>query len=82
MNRFISFSFVSILYFVAVVQKVWKKPLPRPDNFNFILAIFREFSSEAILQALRDETITDPRDRIKIAQTHVFYKPSLLGHQR
>ncbi|XP_031741992.1 glycerol-3-phosphate dehydrogenase [NAD(+)] GPDHC1, cytosolic isoform X2 [Cucumis sativus] len=46
------------------------------------ILITREFSSEAILQALRDETITDPRDRIKIAQTHVFYKPSLLGQQR
>ncbi|CAK9311478.1 unnamed protein product [Citrullus colocynthis] len=51
-------------------------------NMLYNILITREFSSEAILQALRDETITDPRDRIKIAQTHVFYKPSLLGQQR
>ncbi|KAL5719801.1 glycerol-3-phosphate dehydrogenase (NAD(+)) [Ranunculus cassubicifolius] len=38
-----------------------------------------EFSSQAILQALRDETMHDPRDRIEMAQTHAFYKPSLLG---
>lgn len=41
--------------------------------------IVREVSSEAILQALRDETMNDPRDRIEIAQSHAFYKPSLLG---
>ncbi|KAK9283377.1 hypothetical protein L1049_011619 [Liquidambar formosana] len=45
------------------------------------ILITREFSSQAILQALRDETMNDPRDRIAIAQTHVFYRPSLLGHQ-
>lgn len=39
----------------------------------------REESSEAILQALRDETLNDPRERIEIAQTHSFYRPSLLG---
>ncbi|XP_009588780.1 putative glycerol-3-phosphate dehydrogenase [NAD(+)] 1, cytosolic [Nicotiana tabacum] len=43
------------------------------------ILIVREVSSEAILQALRDETMNDPRDRIEIAQTHAFYKPSLLG---
>ncbi|KAH7528031.1 probable glycerol-3-phosphate dehydrogenase [NAD(+)] 1, cytosolic [Ziziphus jujuba] len=45
------------------------------------ILITREFSSQAILQALRDETMNDPRDRIAIAQTHVFYRPSLLGQQ-
>ncbi|OIS97483.1 PREDICTED: probable glycerol-3-phosphate dehydrogenase [NAD(+)] 1, cytosolic [Nicotiana attenuata] len=43
------------------------------------ILIVREVSSEAILQALRDETMNDPRDRIEIAQSHAFYKPSLLG---
>ncbi|KAL5719823.1 glycerol-3-phosphate dehydrogenase (NAD(+)) [Ranunculus cassubicifolius] len=43
------------------------------------ILITREFSSQAILQALRDETMHDPRDRIEMAQTHAFYKPSLLG---
>ncbi|KAF3437377.1 hypothetical protein FNV43_RR20130 [Rhamnella rubrinervis] len=45
------------------------------------ILITREFSSHAILQALRDETMNDPRDRIEIAQSHVFYMPSLLGHK-
>ncbi|KAJ6700041.1 GLYCEROL-3-PHOSPHATE DEHYDROGENASE [NAD(+)] [Salix purpurea] len=41
--------------------------------------IFREQPSQAILQALRDETLNDPRERIEIAQSHAFYRPSLLG---
>ncbi|KAL1362877.1 hypothetical protein AAHE18_03G111500 [Arachis hypogaea] len=43
------------------------------------ILISREQSSQAILQALRDENLNDPRDRIEIAQSHVFYRPSLLG---
>ncbi|KAF6170080.1 hypothetical protein GIB67_029156 [Kingdonia uniflora] len=43
------------------------------------ILISRELPSEAILQALRDETMNDPRDRIEMAQSHVFYRPSLLG---
>ncbi|KAK8480625.1 hypothetical protein V6N13_009265 [Hibiscus sabdariffa] len=43
------------------------------------ILITREKSAQAILQALRDETLNDPRERIEIAQTHAFYKPSLLG---
>uniref|UniRef100_A0A6M2EFM3 Glycerol-3-phosphate dehydrogenase [NAD(+)] n=1 Tax=Populus davidiana TaxID=266767 RepID=A0A6M2EFM3_9ROSI len=45
------------------------------------ILITREFTVQAILQALRDETMNDPRDRIEIAQTHVFYRPSLLGQK-
>jgi len=45
------------------------------------ILITRERSCQAILQALRDETMNDPRDRIEIAQTHAVYRPSLLGHQ-
>lgn len=41
--------------------------------------MYREQSSQAILEALRDETLNDPRERIEIAQSHVFYRPSLLG---
>ncbi|KAL9321844.1 hypothetical protein ACSQ67_009897 [Phaseolus vulgaris] len=44
------------------------------------IMIIREYPAQAILQALRDETTNDPRDRIEIAQSHVFYRPSLLGH--
>lgn len=40
--------------------------------------MFRELASQGILQALRDETLNDPRERIEIAQTHAFYRPSLL----
>nr|GMD59578.1 probable glycerol-3-phosphate dehydrogenase [NAD(+)] 1, cytosolic [Ipomoea batatas] len=43
------------------------------------ILIVREASTEAILQALRDETMNDPRDRIEIAQSHAFYRPALLG---
>ncbi|KAL9275748.1 putative glycerol-3-phosphate dehydrogenase [NAD(+)] 1, cytosolic [Drosera capensis] len=43
------------------------------------ILITREQQSEAILQALRDEHLNDPRDRIEIAQSHSFYRPSLLG---
>ncbi|XP_058107255.1 probable glycerol-3-phosphate dehydrogenase [NAD(+)] 1, cytosolic [Magnolia sinica] len=42
------------------------------------ILITRELSTESILQALRDETMNDPRDRIEIAQSHAFYRPSLL----
>ncbi|CAN4110253.1 unnamed protein product [Withania somnifera] len=42
------------------------------------ILIMREVSSEAILQALRDETMNDPRNRIEIAQSHAIYRP-LLG---
>ncbi|KAI3425602.1 Glycerol-3-phosphate dehydrogenase [NAD(+)] [Psidium guajava] len=45
------------------------------------ILILRDFPAEAILQALRDESMNDPRDRIEIAQTHAFYRPSLLGQQ-
>ncbi|KAK4485466.1 hypothetical protein RD792_008107 [Penstemon davidsonii] len=43
------------------------------------ILLTREQGAEAILEALRDENLNDPRDRIEIAQTHAFYKPSLLG---
>ncbi|XP_042389335.1 probable glycerol-3-phosphate dehydrogenase [NAD(+)] 1, cytosolic [Zingiber officinale] len=43
------------------------------------ILIRRESPAQAILQALRDETMNDPRERIEIAQSQVFYRPSLLG---
>ena len=49
--------------------------------FADLALIFREYPAQAILEALRDETMNDPRDRIEIAQSHVFYRPSLLGHK-
>ncbi|KAL0379845.1 UNVERIFIED_CONTAM: putative glycerol-3-phosphate dehydrogenase [NAD(+)] 1, cytosolic [Sesamum angustifolium] len=42
------------------------------------ILIMRELSCEGILQALRDETMNDPRERIEIAQMHAIYRPSLL----
>ncbi|KAK6140515.1 hypothetical protein DH2020_025745 [Rehmannia glutinosa] len=42
------------------------------------ILIVRELSSEGILQALRDETMNDPRERIEIAQRYAIYRPSLL----
>ncbi|CAH9102703.1 unnamed protein product [Cuscuta europaea] len=44
------------------------------------ILITRQEKVQAILQALRDENLNDPRDRIEIAQSGAFYKPSLLGH--
>ncbi|KAK8953417.1 putative glycerol-3-phosphate dehydrogenase [NAD(+)] 1, cytosolic [Platanthera guangdongensis] len=43
------------------------------------ILIKREVSVQAILQALRDETMNDPRERIEMAQSHAFYRPSLLS---
>ncbi|XP_074575156.1 putative glycerol-3-phosphate dehydrogenase [NAD(+)] 1, cytosolic [Curcuma longa] len=43
------------------------------------ILIRRESPAQAILRALRDETMNDPRERIEIAQSQVFYRPSLLG---
>ncbi|KAL7158032.1 hypothetical protein ABFS83_02G115700 [Erythranthe nasuta] len=42
------------------------------------ILILREISCEGILQALRDETMNDPRERILIAQRYAVYRPSLL----
>ncbi|KAG8079038.1 hypothetical protein GUJ93_ZPchr0007g4354 [Zizania palustris] len=43
------------------------------------ILIKRELSARDILQAMRDETMNDPRERIEMAQSHAFYRPSLLG---
>ena len=43
------------------------------------ILIKRELPVGDILQALRDETMNDPRERIEMAQSHTFYRPSLLG---
>lgn len=50
-------------------------------GFADYFELFRESPPQAILEALRDETMNDPRDRIQIAQSHVYYRPSLLGQQ-
>ncbi|KAJ7982276.1 Glycerol-3-phosphate dehydrogenase [NAD(+)] [Quillaja saponaria] len=71
---------------LSVVHPEENKPVA-PVEFCPILKMLykilikREFPPQAILQALRDETLNDPRDRIEIAQSHVFYRPSLLGQQ-
>lgn len=49
-------------------------------DFSFLVfRVTRDGSPQAILEALRDETLNDPRDRIELAQSHAFYRPSLLG---
>lgn len=71
---------------ISVVHPEENKPVA-PVEFCpllktlYSILITREFSSQGILQALRDENMNDPRDRIEIAQTHAFYRPSLLGKQ-
>ncbi|CAN0863596.1 Probable glycerol-3-phosphate dehydrogenase [NAD(+)] 2, cytosolic [Linum grandiflorum] len=69
---------------LSVLHPEEKKPVAPVElcpilKMLYRILIIREFPAEAILQALRDETMNDPRDRIEIAQTHVFYRPSLLG---
>ena len=44
-----------------------------------LIGICRELPARDILRALRDETMNDPRERIEMAQSHAFYRPSLLG---
>lgn len=44
------------------------------------ILIKREVSVQTILQALRDETMNDPRERIEIAQSRAFYRPSVLSN--
>jgi glycerol-3-phosphate dehydrogenase (NAD+) len=61
-----------------------KKPVAPVESCPILKTLYkilitREQSTQAILQALRDETLNDPRDRIEIAQSHAFYRPSLLG---
>ncbi|KAG1371177.1 Glycerol-3-phosphate dehydrogenase [NAD(+)] [Cocos nucifera] len=69
---------------LSVLHPEEKKPVapvelcPILTTLHRIL-IKREVSTQAILQALRDETMNDPRERIEIAQSHAFYRPSLLG---
>ncbi|XP_074274899.1 putative glycerol-3-phosphate dehydrogenase [NAD(+)] 1, cytosolic [Silene latifolia] len=69
---------------ISVLHPEEKKPVAPVELCPILkklysILITREFSSEAILQALRDETTNDPRERIEIAQSHAFYIPSLLG---
>lgn len=62
--------------------KDWIRLAYTTSFFTLLLMHFafpREQLSEAILQALRDENLNDPRERIEIAQSHAFYMPSLLG---
>lgn len=46
------------------------------------ILIKREVGPQAILQALRDETLYDPRERIEVVRSISFYKPSLLGNSK
>ncbi|KAK9750420.1 hypothetical protein RND81_02G195700 [Saponaria officinalis] len=69
---------------ISVLHPEEKKPVAPVElcpilQTLYSILITREFPSQAILQALRDETMKDPRERIEIAQSHAFYIPSLLG---
>jgi glycerol-3-phosphate dehydrogenase (NAD+) len=39
----------------------------------------RELATDSILQAIRDESMYDPRERIEMSQRQCLYRPSLLG---
>ncbi|KAI9170340.1 hypothetical protein LWI28_026534 [Acer negundo] len=59
-----------------ISEDIWRR---FAEKISRAMNLQREFPSHAILQALRDETMNDARDCVAIAQTHVFYRPSLLG---
>uniref|UniRef100_A0A2L2FPE3 Glycerol-3-phosphate dehydrogenase [NAD(+)] n=1 Tax=Brassica napus TaxID=3708 RepID=A0A2L2FPE3_BRANA len=68
---------------LSIVHPEEKKPVAPVESCPILKTLYkilitREQSTQAILQALRDETLNDPRDRIEIAQSHAFYRPSLL----
>ncbi|EPS63816.1 hypothetical protein M569_10966 [Genlisea aurea] len=68
-----------------VVHPDANKPIPPVELCPILktlhkILIVREKGVEAILEALRDENLNDPRERIEIAQTHAF-RPSILGGQ-
>ncbi|XP_010508702.1 PREDICTED: glycerol-3-phosphate dehydrogenase [NAD(+)] GPDHC1, cytosolic-like [Camelina sativa] len=69
---------------LSILTSEEKKPIAPVESCPILKTLYkilitREQSTQAILQALRDETLNDPRDRIEIAQSHAFYRPSLLG---
>ncbi|KAI8545903.1 hypothetical protein RHMOL_Rhmol07G0073300 [Rhododendron molle] len=69
---------------ISVLHPEEKKPVAPVELCPLLKTLYktlitRELPTDAILQALRDETMHDPRERIEIAQSHVFYRPSLLG---
>ncbi|EMS55490.1 Glycerol-3-phosphate dehydrogenase [NAD(P)+] [Triticum urartu] len=43
------------------------------------ILIKRELPTESILQAIRDESMCDPRERIEMARGQSLYRPSILG---
>uniref|UniRef100_A0A0E0PPE8 Glycerol-3-phosphate dehydrogenase [NAD(+)] n=1 Tax=Oryza rufipogon TaxID=4529 RepID=A0A0E0PPE8_ORYRU len=43
------------------------------------ILIKRELATDSILQAIRDESMYDPRERIEMSQRQCLYRPSLLG---
>ncbi|RCV35004.1 hypothetical protein SETIT_7G204100v2 [Setaria italica] len=52
--------------------------LKRLHNWRIDSVLEEELPARDILQALRDETMKDPRERIEMVQSHAF-RPSLLG---
>lgn len=69
---------------ISVLHPDEKKPVAPVElcpilKTLYSILITRDAPSQAILQALRDETMNDPRERIEIAHSRAFYIPSLLG---
>ncbi|KAL5229010.1 hypothetical protein ABZP36_017275 [Zizania latifolia] len=50
--------------------------------FFLFICVSRELPPDSILQAIRDETMYDPRERIEMAKSHSLYRPSILGQPR
>jgi len=51
----------------------------RLKSYFIFFFVCRELATDSILQAIRDESMYDPRERIEMAQRQSLYRPSLLG---
>ncbi|KAG5252762.1 glycerol-3-phosphate dehydrogenase [Salix suchowensis] len=57
---------------LSVLHPDEKKPVAPVELCPILKTLYK-------ILIIRDETLNDPRERIEIAQSHAFYRPSLLG---
>nr|CAB3464840.1 unnamed protein product [Digitaria exilis] len=50
-----------------------------PETKKPVAPVELELATDSILQAIRDESMYDPRERIEMAQRQSLFRPSLLG---
>jgi len=69
---------------LCVMHPETKKPVAPVELCPILKTLYkilikRELATDSILQAIRDESMYDPRERIEMAQRQSLYRPSLLG---